>query len=257
MTAIAELKNRVAIVTGATKGIGRSTAILFAKSGAKVIATGRSEDEGKKTETLMREAGGVGIFVKQDITQEDDWKTVTVKAIDEYGGLDILVNNAGVFMVKPIEETTEEDYDWIYSTNVEGTFLGMKYAMIAMQKSQRPGTIVNVSSLMGQVGFPGATAYCATKGAITGMTKAAALEGAAMDPQIRVNSLHPGVIWTEMITSNFGDDQALSDAFAEDTPLKIIGLPEYMADAIAYLASDQSSYVTGTELTVDGGRGAD
>lgn len=257
MTPISELNDKVAIITGATKGIGRAAAILFAQSGAKVIATGRNEDEGQKTEAMMKDAGGVGIFVKQDITKEDDWRKVTERAVSEYGGLDILVNNAGVFLVKPIEETTEEDYDWIYSTNVEGTFLGMKYAMMAMQQSKSAGSIVNVSSLMGQVGYPGATAYCATKGAITGMTKAAALEGAAMDPQIRVNSLHPGVIWTEMITSQFGDDQALSDAFAEDTPLKIIGLPEYMADAIAYLASNLSSYVTGTELTVDGGRGAD
>ncbi|MEO0981289.1 MAG: glucose 1-dehydrogenase [Pseudomonadota bacterium] len=257
MTTVAELKDKVAIITGATKGMGRSAAQLFAQSGAKVIATGRDEAAGAETEKLMKEAGGEGIFIRQDIAREADWERVVGEASSRFGGLDVVVNNAGVFMVKPIEETTVEDYDWIYQINVEGTFLGMKHGFRAIKETGRGGSIVNVSSLMGQVGYPGATAYCATKGAIAGMTKSAALEGAELDPPIRVNSLHPGVIWTEMLTSNFGDDPALKDAFAEDTPLKMIGLPEYMADAIAYLASDQSSYVTGVELTVDGGRGAD
>ena len=110
---------------------------------------------------------------------------------------------------------------------------------------------------MGQVGFPGAIAYCATKGAVTGMTKSAALAGAALTPPVRVNSLHPGVIWTPMITGQFGDDQALSDAFAADTPLRMIGLPAHMADAIVFLLSEESAHMSGAELTVDGGRGAD
>ena len=110
---------------------------------------------------------------------------------------------------------------------------------------------------MGQVGFPGAIAYCATKGAVTGLTKTAAIEGAAMRPRVRVNSLHPGVIWTPMITSQFGADPPLAQAFADDKPLKMIGLPQYMADAILFLISDEAAMVTGAELTVDGGRGAD
>ena len=257
MTPIEDLRDKVAIVTGATKGMGRSTAILLARSGAKVIATGRSEEAGAETAEMMRAAGGEGLFMRQDVTVEADWKKVCEAALSQFGGLDILVNNAGVFMVKPIQETSEADFDWIYRTKVEGTFHGMKYGFEAMRKTGRGGSIVNVSSLMGQVGFPSATAYCATKGAITGMTKSAALEGADLTPPVRVNSLHPGVIWTEMITDQFGDDAALQQAFIEETPLKMIGLPEHMADAIAYLISDQSSYVTGTELTVDGGRGAD
>ena len=257
MTPIDDLKDKVAIITGATKGIGRSTAILFARSGAKVIATGRSEDAGAETAAMIQAEGGEGLFIRQDVTSEADWKKVCDLALSLYEGLDIVVNNAGVFMVKPIEETSEDDFDWIYRTNVEGTFLGIKYGFDAMRKTGRGGSIVNVSSLMGQVGFPGASAYCATKGAITGLTKSAALEGADITPQIRVNSLHPGVIWTEMITDQFGGDEALQQAFIDETPLKMIGRPEHMADAIAYLASDQSSYVTGSELTVDGGRGAD
>ena len=206
---------------------------------------------------MIQAEGGEGLFIRQDVTSEADWKKVCDLALSLYEGLDIVVNNAGVFMVKPIEETSEDDFDWIYRTNVEGTFLGIKYGFDAMRKTGRGGSIVNVSSLMGQVGFPGASAYCATKGAITGLTKSAALEGADITPQIRVNSLHPGVIWTEMITDQFGGDEALQQAFIDETPLKMIGRPEHMADAIAYLASDQSSYVTGSELTVDGGRGAD
>ncbi|MEO0448852.1 MAG: glucose 1-dehydrogenase [Pseudomonadota bacterium] len=257
MMPIEDLRDKVAIVTGASKGMGRSAAILLAQSGAKVIATGRSEEAGAETAEMMKSVGGEGIFLRQDITSESDWKTVCDAAVSQFRGLDILVNNAGVFMVKPIQDTSDDDFDWIYRTNVEGTFLGMKYGFEAMRNTGRGGAIVNVSSLMGQVGFPGASAYCATKGAITGMTKSAALEGAELSPPIRVNSLHPGVIWTEMITGQFGDDAALKEVFIDETPLKMIGLPEHMAEAIAYLASDQSSYVTGSELTVDGGRGAD
>ncbi len=252
----AKFENRVIIVTGATKGIGRETALLLAKEGAMVVVTGRDAKGGDETVGAIIQAGGEAIFVRHDIASPADWDTVIAQA-ETLGGLYGLVNNAGIFFVKPLEDTTEADFDGIYRTNVEGTFLGVKAAFAAIQRAGKPGAIVNVSSLMGQVGFANAIAYCATKGAITGFTKAAALEGAAMTPQVRVNSLHPGVIWTPMITSQFGDSKDLSDAFAADTPLKIIGLPEYMADAISYLMSDDASYVTGAELTVDGGRGAD
>jgi NAD(P)-dependent dehydrogenase (short-subunit alcohol dehydrogenase family) len=250
------LQDRVIVVTGATKGIGRCTALLLAAEGAKVIGTGRDVSDGETLIAEIAAAGGQAVFLPQDIRREADWDRVATEA-DRLGGLYGLVNNAGSFFVKPLAETTEQDFDDIYQINLEGTFLGVKTAFAAIQKAGRPGAIVNVSSLMGQVGFAGAAAYCATKGAITGFTKAAALEGAAMSPKVRVNSLHPGVIWTPMITGLFGDSQELSDAFADDTPLKMIGLPEYMADAILYLISDEASYVTGAELTVDGGRGAD
>ena len=254
MTSI--LKDHVVVVTGATKGIGRSTAVLLAKRGAKVIATGRDAAGGADTIRLAAEAGGDCIFMRQDVTREADWAAVMTEA-ERRGGLNGLVNNAGMFFVKPIEDTTEADFDDIYRVNVEGCFLGVREAMRSFRAGGRGGAIVNVSSLMGLVGFPQAAAYCATKGAITGLTKAAAIDGAAMTPKVRVNSLHPGVIWTEMITGQFGDSQDLSDAFAADTPLRMVGRPEHMAEAILYLISDDSSYVTGAELTVDGGRGAD
>ena len=250
------LQDRVIIVTGATRGIGRATALKLAGEGAFVVATGRGLEGGAETVRQVVDAGGKAAFVPHDISIEADWERVVGEAAT-HGVLHGLVNNAGLFFVKPLEETSEVDFDHIHAINVEGTFLGIKHAFRAFAAGATPGVIVNVSSLMGRVGYPGATAYCATKGAVTGMTRAAALDGATMTPKVRVNALHPGVIWTEMITDQFGDSQELSDAFAADTPLRMIGLPGHMADAIRFLISDQSSFMTGAELTVDGGRGAD
>ena len=250
------LPRRVIVITGATRGIGRATALRLAADGARVIATGRDAAAGAETARQIEAAGGSGVFVVQDVALEGDWERV-METARGLGGLTGLVNNAGMFMVKPIAETTEADFDAMHAVNVEGTFLGIKHAFRAFAEARTPGVIVNVSSLMGLVGYPEATAYCATKGAVTGMTRAAALDGAAMDPKVRVNTLHPGVIWTEMITSQFGDSEALAAAFAADTPLRMVGRPEHMADAIAFLIGDESSFMTGAELTVDGGRGAD
>lgn len=253
------LAGKVAIITGATSGIGRAAAILFARAGAQVLACGRSVEAGKETARLANAAalgGGECLFRVLDVTDERAWKDVVAECVARWGRLDILINNAGQFWVKPIAETSLAEFDSIYRANVEGTWLGMKTAMAHMDKSGG-GAIVNVSSLMGQVGFPTAVAYCASKGAITSMTKSAAIEGSLNGRRIRVNSLHPGVVWTKMITETMGDAQELKDFFIAETPLKMLGYPEHLADAILFLASDASSYMTGAELTVDGGRGAD
>ena len=253
---IGKLSDRVLVVTGATRGIGRATALRLAAEGADLIVTGRDVEAGKETVRRIDASGGRSLFIPHDVAVEADWIRVMDLA-NERGPVAGLVNNAGLFFVKPLEETSADDFDNIHAVNVEGVFLGIKHAFRGFEAAGRGGAIVNVSSLMGLVGFPGATAYCATKGAVSGMTRAAALDGAAMSPKVRVNTLHPGVIWTEMITNQFGDDPALAAAFAADTPLRMVGLPEHMAEAILFLISDDSAFMTGAELTVDGGRGAD
>ena len=250
------LSRRVIVVTGATRGIGRATARRLAAEGARVVATGRDVGAGDETVRLIEDADGSGVFVPHDVTVEADWERVLDMAAS-LGGLAGLVNNAGMFMLKPLADTTEADFDAMLAVNLEGAYLGVKSAFRAFAADRRPGAIVNVSSLMGLVGYPGASVYCATKGALSGMSRAAALDGAAMTPKVRVNALHPGIIWTEMITSQFGDGEGPASVFAADTPLRMVGRPDHIADAIAFLLSDDSSFITGAELTVDGGRGAD
>jgi NAD(P)-dependent dehydrogenase (short-subunit alcohol dehydrogenase family) len=245
------LDGKVAIVTGATVGIGRATAILLATEGARVIATGRREEEGAETQRLIEEAGGTGLFIKQDVAVEDDWRNLVLKTIEAYGRIDVLVNNAGTFFVKPIEETELEEMQFLQQVNVEGMFLGAKYCLEEMKKAGG-GSIINVSSLMGQMGLPNGTAYCASKGAATHLSKALAVEFAPYN--IRVNSLHPGVIDTEMIEGFTGGLTAMIQLLIDETPLKVLGQPEDIANNILFLASDESRYITGTEITIDGGR---
>ena len=242
------LQDRVIVVTGASKGIGAATVAACLREGARVVGTARDPSAIVESETCRA--------VAHDVGSEADWARV-MEAAEALGPVYGVVNNAGVFLLKPLAETSEADFDTLYRTNVEGCWLGVKHGFAAIGRSGRGGAVVNVSSLMGQVGVADGTAYCATKGAVTGLTKAAAVDGARLTPKIRVNSLHPGVTWTPMLTGVFGEDASGDALFGADTPLRRVGRPEEMAEAVVFLLSDDSAYMTGAELTVDGGRGAD
>jgi NAD(P)-dependent dehydrogenase (short-subunit alcohol dehydrogenase family) len=207
------------------------------------------------TERLMLETGGEGYYRKQDITDEAQWIDLIDEAEKRFDGVDVLVNNAAMFFVKSLLDTTYADLDAIYRVNMEGTFLGIKHGMNAMDR-RGGGSIVNISSLLGIRGFPGGSAYCATKGAVTQMSLAAALEGAADGRNIRVNVIHPGVFWTKMVIEQMGGTDEVKQFLSDDTPLGRTGDPKEISHAVIYLASDEARLVTGSEMTIDGGRGA-
>ena len=245
-----KLDNKVAIVTGATSGIGRETAILLAKEGDSVTFTGRNKDEGQETLNLISQYSNKSMFIPHEVADEDNWLDVIKKTKEKFGKIDILINNAGQFFLKPILETSLEDFNQICSVNIDGAWLGMKHCLKEMNDG---GSIVNVSSLMGQMGLPDAAGYCASKGAVTSMTKAAALEVA--NRNIKINALHPGVVWTPMVGGGDDGSEDLKSFFELETPLREVGLPKNMADAILFLCTTE--YLTGSDLNVDGGRLAD
>lgn len=240
-----KLDNKVAIITGASQGMGASHAKLFIKEGAKVVITDVKEDKGTE---LAKELGDNAMFVKQDVTSEDDWKNVIDQTVKKFGKLDILVNNAGITFAKPISDLTVDDYMKIVKVNQVSVFLGMKYASAEMKKNGH-GSIVNISSIAGLVGTPNSIGYTDSKYAVRGMTKAAALQLAGS--HIRVNSVHPGVISTPMIHQ--GDSEEIIKQFAKSIPLQRVAEPEEVSKMVLFLASDDSSYSTGSEFVIDGG----
>ena len=244
------LEGKVALVTGATRGIGHAIATRLAEEGALVIGTGRDVDAGRVLEAELQ-AVGQGEFRTQDVTSEDAWQQLVQDVCDRHGGIDVLVNNAGHFLFKPLLDTQPDELDALFQINVEAAFLGMKLVMRAM--AGRGGSIVNISSVFGVRGMAGATAHCATKGAITQMSLSAALDGAK--EKIRVNVVHPGVTATEAVTAHMEND-----AFREDIvsaiPMGRPANPGEIANAVLYLASDEARLVTGSEMTLDGGRAA-
>ena len=243
------LEDRAALVTGAASGIGRATALRLASEGARVALTDLQDDAGEAVVAELEEAGGEAIFVHHDVSLEEDW-TAALEAVGEaFGRLDVLVNNAGIGDTATIEETGLDEYEKTIAVDQTGVFLGMKLAAPMLAESGN-GSIINVSSIFGTTGGFGASpAYHAAKGAITTLSKNAALHWATEG--IRVNSIHPGFIDTPLL------DQAKGTPFEElmvqTTPMARLGRPEEVAAAIAFLASDDSSFVTGTELYVDGG----
>lgn len=240
---MARLAEKVAIITGAAQGMGASHAKKFIEEGAKVVLTDLNEEKGQ---ALAEELGENALFVKHNVTSAQDWETVVAEAEKAFGPVNILVNNAGITMAKSILQTTEEEYRRILDINQVSVFLGMKAIIPSMQKTTG-GSIVNISSMNGLVA--GAIGYTDTKFAVRGMTKAAAMECANYG--IRVNSVHPGVIATPMVVQE--DTKAAVEEFAKHIPLKRVAQPEEVSNMVLFLASDDSSYSTGSEFIIDGG----
>ena len=244
------LQDKVAVVSGAASGMGASEATIFAREGARVIVGDILEAEGKAVAEKIAANGGQARFVKLDVTREEDWQAAVGAAVSAWGKLDILVNNAGISGTFDPDTMSVSAWDTLMAINAKGVFLGMKYAVPAMQKAGG-GSIVNISSISGFVGQTGIhMAYNASKGAVRIMTKSAAVQFA--EHGIRVNSVHPGML-PPMRTSKRSADPAWRDKMIRAVPLKREGRVEEVAHAVLFLASDEASYITGTEIVVDGG----
>lgn len=246
---MSRLENKVAIVTGAGGGMGKEEALLFAKEGAKVIVTDIQEDLVKEVVAEIIENGGEAVGYHHDVTDEDTWNNIVQETIETYGKVDILVNNAGITIQEQLHETTVEQWDRVMDINLTGTFLGMK-AVIPNMTENGGGSIINISSISGLTGGGGASPYTASKGAVRMLTKAAAVDYAKQN--IRVNSVHPGVIITPMTEEMFEDEQMRAWAHSV-TPLPNLGEASDVANGVLYLASDESKFVTGIELPIEGG----
>lgn len=240
---MARLQDKVIIITGAAQGMGATHARLCIEAGAKVVLTDINAEKGQ---ALATELGSQALFIQHNVTSVDDWEQVISATQAHFGTINVLVNNAGITQSKSILETSLDDYRRILEINQVSVFLGMKAVIPSMQASKQ-GSIINISSINGLVG--GAIGYTDSKFAVRGMTKAAALECAPFG--IRVNSVHPGVIATPMIMQ--GDTKAAVEAFAKSIPLRRVAQPEEVSRLVLYLASDDSSYSTGSEFIVDGG----
>ncbi|NJM37994.1 MAG: glucose 1-dehydrogenase [Akkermansiaceae bacterium] len=243
--------NKVVLITGATSGIGKATAIAFGKAGAKVVLSGRRETEGNAVVSEILAAGGDAIFVKTDVTQEAEVKALVDATLAKYGKLDIAFNNAGVEHSAPIIDSSEADYRKLFDTNVWSVIASMKHEIPAMLKSGG-GSIINTSSVAGHTGMAGAGIYIATKHAVEGLTKTAALENATSG--IRINAVAPAAIATDMITrfTGGGSDEAMN-YMASLHPMGRVGLVDEIAAPVLFLASDAASFITGTSLVIDGG----
>ncbi len=244
------LEGKVALISGGSRGQGAVEAKLFAREGAKVVFGDILDDAGKQVEAEIQEAGAEATYVHLDVTKEDDWQSAVNTAVDRYGKLDILVNNAGILIRRGIEDTTGEDWERFLEVIAKGTFLGTKHAIPAMREAGG-GSIVNISSTAGLVASPsGSASYTASKGAVRLLTKSTAIQYAREG--IRCNSVHPGPIDTDMIRDTLTDSARLEERM-QRLPMGRVGTAEEIAYGVLYLASDEASFVTGSELVIDGG----
>ena len=247
------LERKVALITGGARGMGAAEAKLFSREGAKVVICDILEVEGRQTEAEINETGGDAIFVKLDVTQQSEWDAAISRTVEQFGKLDVIVNNAGIAMRESIEEMTVEQWDQIMDVNAKGVFLGTKAAIAQMMSQGSGGSVINISSISGNVGQDTVSAaYNASKGAVRIFSKSAAIQYARHN--IRVNTIHPGPVQTPMTESGWRNAERIGDfVVAEQTPMGRYGKPEELANGALFLASDESSYVTGAELVIDGG----
>ena len=243
------LEGKVALISGGARGMGAAEARLFASEGAKVVLGDLLEAEGQQVEAEIAEAGGEAVFVHLDVTSEADWQNAIDTALERFGGLHILVNNAGIWNGGNVEAQTVEGWDRVMDINAKGVFLGTKAAIPAMRESGN-GSIVNISSVAGIIGSVGATAYNASKGAVRILTKSTAVQYAAEG--IRCNSVHPGPIETQMIREVYPDEETRNSRVGA-IPMGRMGEIDDVAKGVLFLASDEASYMTGSELVIDGG----
>ena len=247
------LENKVALISGGARGMGAVEAKLFAGEGAKVVIGDVLEDEGRRTEAEINESGGECVFVRLDVTSEESWQVAVRLAVERFGKLDILVNNAGIYRTHNVVETTEEEWDQVMDINAKGVFLGTKTAIPAM-RDNGSGSIVNISSVAGLVGNLMSSAYTASKGAVRLLTKSTAIQYGREG--IRCNSVHPGTIVTQMTAGLLADESYREDRINR-TPIGRLGTADDVAYGVLFLASDEASFMTGSELVIDGGRTAE
>ena len=248
-----QFEGKVVLMTGGARGIGRATAIRFAEAGASVAVCDVQEDKGQETVSLIEGAGGLALFVRCDVTSAADCEAAVNKTVETFGGIDVLFNNAGITRRANVVETTEEEWDAVMAVNIKSVFLMSKYAVPQLIK-RGGGTIVNTSSGWGIVGGANAVSYCASKGAVVLLTKAMACDHGK--DNIRVNCVCPGDTDTPMLRNEARQLGLEEEALVNEghiRPLGRVGQPEEIADAVLYLASDASSFVSGTSLVVDGG----
>jgi NAD(P)-dependent dehydrogenase (short-subunit alcohol dehydrogenase family) len=241
----------VVLITGALTGIGRATAVAFARQGARLVVSGRREGAGQELAAELRALGAEAEFVRADVRSEAEVRALVEQTVERFGRLDIAVNNAGVEgRGGPIAEQSVENYEEAFATNVLGTLLSLKHEMRAML-AQGSGSIVNLSSAAGQVGFPGASVYAASKHAVEGLTKSAALEGAASG--VRVNAVAPGPVATDMLERFTGRSEEAKAGFLSTIPAKRAAHVDEIAETILFVAGDKARYLTGQCIGVDGG----
>src|SRR6266404_1273981 len=247
------MKNKVILTTGALTGIGRATALAFAREGANVVVCGRRDDAGNALVTELRALGVEAEYIRADVRHEEDVRSLVDKTVKRFGHLDVAVNTAGTEGKRgPVTEQSAESYAAVFDTNVLGTLLSMKHELRVMLP-QGSGSIVNVSSTYGHTGAAGVSIYAASKHAVEGLTKSAALEAAGTG--VRVNAVAPGPIETGMLNRFTGTDERKAGLITT-VPLKRVGAPEEIAQTIVFLSSDKASFVTGASFLVDGGKSA-